>query len=55
MDENNFTSHVCWALQVEEITPHAEEMACEKEMTCCVIGYKDKDNMGSSNWESACD
>ena len=39
MDENNFTSHVCWALQVEEITPHAKQMACEKEMACCVRGY----------------
>ena len=27
-----------WAL-IEEITPRAEEMACEKEMTCCVRGY----------------
>ena len=27
-----------WAL-VEEIAPHAEEMAGEKEMACCVRGY----------------
>ena len=24
-----------WAL-IEEIAPHAEEMACEKEVVCCV-------------------
>ena len=28
-----------WAL-IEEITPHTEEMACEKEMVCCVRGYQ---------------
>ena len=27
-----------WAL-IEEITPHAEEMAGEKEIACCVRGY----------------
>ena len=27
-----------WAL-IEEITPHAKEMAGEKEMACCVRGY----------------
>ena len=27
-----------WAL-IEEIAPLAEEMACEKEMACCVRGY----------------
>ena len=27
-----------WAL-IEEITPHSEEMADEKEMACCVSGY----------------
>ena len=36
--ENNFTSRMWWAL-IEEITPHAEEMACEKETACCVRGY----------------
>ena len=34
-----FTSHVWWAL-IEEITPHAEVMAGEKEMACCVRGYR---------------
>ena len=29
---------VWWAL-LEEIAPHAEEMACGKEMACCVRGY----------------
>ena len=29
LDENNFTSRVWWAL-IEEIAPHAEEMAGEK-------------------------
>ena len=38
LNENNFTSRVWWAL-IEEITPRAEEMACEKEMACCVRGY----------------
>ena len=38
MDENNFTSHVWWAL-IEEIAPRAKEMACENEMACCVRGY----------------
>ena len=38
MNENNFTSRVRWAL-IEEIAPHAEEMAGEKEMACCVRGY----------------
>ena len=33
-----FTSHVWWAL-TEEITPLAEEMACETDMACCVRGY----------------
>ena len=37
LDENNFTSHVWWAL-IEEIAPRAKEMACEKEMACCVRG-----------------
>ena len=37
LDKNN-TSRVWWAL-IEEITPHAEETACEKEMACCVRGY----------------
>ena len=27
-----------WAL-IEEIAPHAEEMAGEKEIACCVRGY----------------
>ena len=36
--ENNFTSRVWWAL-IEELTPRAEEMACEKEMGCCVRDY----------------
>ena len=27
-----------WAL-IEEITPRAKEMACEKEMACCDRGY----------------
>ena len=38
LDENNFTSRVWWAL-IEEIARHAKEMACEKEMACCVRGY----------------
>ena len=37
LDENNFTSRVRWALI--EIAPRAEEMACEKEMACCVRDY----------------
>ena len=37
MNENNFTSHVWWAL-IEEIALRAEEMAGEKEMAC-VRGY----------------
>ena len=28
-----------WWVLIEEIAPRAEEMACEKEMTCCVRGY----------------
>ena len=42
MNENNFTSLVWWAL-IEEIALHAEEMASEKVMACCVRGrvYKD--------------
>ena len=39
LNENNFTSCVWWAL-IEEITPCAEEMAGEKEMACCVRGYR---------------
>ena len=31
LDENNFTSHVWWAL-IKEIAPRAEEMAYKKEM-----------------------
>ena len=38
LNENNFTSRVWWAL-IEEIISCAEEMACEKEMACCVRGY----------------
>ena len=38
MNENNFTSHVWWAL-IEEIAPCAEEMADEKEIACCVRGH----------------
>ena len=38
LDENNFTSRVWWTL-IEETTPRAEEMVCEKEMACCVRGY----------------
>ena len=37
LDENNFTSRVRWALI--EIALCAEEMACEKEMACCVRDY----------------
>ena len=37
LNENNFTSHG-WAL-IEEIAPHAEDMAGEKEITCCVRSY----------------
>ena len=37
MNENNFTSHVWWAL-IEEIAPRVEEMAGEKEIAC-VRGY----------------
>ena len=29
-----------WRALTEEIVPRAEEMACEKEMTCCVRGYQ---------------
>ena len=35
MTENDFTSHVWWAL-IEEIVPRAEEMAGEKEIACFV-------------------
>ena len=49
MNENNFTSHVWWAL-IEEITPRAEEMAGEKEIACCVRG---QGYMGNSNSGSA--
>ena len=44
-----------WAL-IEEIAPRAEEMACEKEMACCVRGVvpRIQGYMGSSNWGSAC-
>ena len=28
-----------WRALIEEIALHAEEMAGEKEMDCCVIGY----------------
>ena len=38
LNENNFTSRVRWAL-IEEIAPHAEEMAGEKEIACCVRGH----------------
>ena len=38
LNKNNFTSRVLWAL-IEEIAPHAEGMAGEKEMACCVRGY----------------
>ena len=38
LNENNFTSRVWWAL-IEEIAPHAEEMAGENEMASCVRGY----------------
>ena len=34
------TSCVWWAL-IEEIAPHAKEMAGEKEIACCVRGYWD--------------
>ena len=39
MNEMSFTSHVWWGL-IEEIAPCAEEMACEKEMVCCVRSYQ---------------
>ena len=38
LNENNFTSHVWWAL-IEEIAPRAEEMADEKEIACYVRGH----------------
>ena len=38
LNENNFTSHMWWAL-IEEIALHFEEMADEKEKACCVRGY----------------
>ena len=37
MNKNNFTSRMWWSL-IEEIAPHAKEMAGEKEMAC-VRGY----------------
>ena len=39
MNENNFTSCVWWVL-IDEMAPRAEEMACEKEVVCCVRGYQ---------------
>ena len=36
LNENNFTSRVCMWWAFEEIAPHAEEMAGEKDMGCCV-------------------
>ena len=44
-----------WAL-IEEKAPRAEELACEKEMACCVRARlpRIQGYMGSSNWESAC-
>jgi len=42
---------VWWAL-IEEIAPHAEEMAGEKEMACCVRGYHVyKDIWAAAIWE----
>ena len=38
LNKNNFTHRVWWAI-IEEIAPHAEEMAGEKEMVCCVRSY----------------
>ena len=38
MNENNFTSYM-WSALIEEMALRAEEMACEKEMACCVRGY----------------
>ena len=38
LDENILTSRVWWAL-IEEIAQRAEEMACEKEIACCVRVY----------------
>ena len=38
LNKNNFTSCFWWAL-IEEIAPHAEKMAGEKEMACCVRDY----------------
>ena len=37
LNENNFTSHLWWAL-AKEITPCAKAIAREKEMVCCVKG-----------------
>ena len=48
LNENNFTSRVWWAL-IEEITLHAEEMAGEKEMACCIRGY----HVNKDMWEGA--
>ena len=32
---------------IEEIAPHAKEMACEKEMVCCVRGYQVYKDIGA--------
>ena len=56
MNENNFTSHVWWAL-IEEIAPRAEEMAGEKKIAYCVRGYyiyKDIHVWAAAIWECWC-
>ena len=51
MNENDFTSRVWWAL-IEEITPHADEMAGEKDIASCVRGYYIcKDIWAAAIWE----
>ena len=49
MNENNFTSRV-WCALMQEIATHAEEMAGEKKMACCVRSYHEyKDIWAASN------
>jgi len=47
LNKNNFTSRVWWAL-IEEIAQHAEEMAGEKEIACCVRGYHVYKDIGAA-------
>jgi len=51
---NEINLQVVWWALIEEIAPHAEGVAGEKEMACCVRGYYIcLGNMRSSNWGSA--